>query len=186
MPGVAPDLFPGYAVVPHLKLARRLADLSKSPTTATTGRADIAKVAFEAFRNNWVLGVGIGQLPSQFPYYATMVESYGFAIRRMDAHNTYLSVLAESGLPGFIFFIMILYCLYKGRRKGKFLAPVEENALVIVLLFLTSSAVYGGSKFYWLVMLVIYLTRSFTSPAPCVTASPSIANRPSPGRGVTP
>lgn len=64
----------------------------------TTGRDQLYDLAISAFRSSPILGIGIGNFVSQLGAYTA-------------THNTYLQILCEQGVVGFILFIIpLLYC----------------------------------------------------------------------------
>ena len=59
------------------------------------------------FDNSLLFGIGTGN----FKYY--IVDYFPLINQPMGSHNTYVSVLAENGLIGFIIFLSIIYCAIK-------------------------------------------------------------------------
>ena len=88
----------------HDPLLKRFAESvieSQIGGDVTSGRVDLYELAIQAFYDNPILGIGIGNF---IPY----TKAY------TSVHNTYLQVLCEQGIIGFLFFITpILYCLQK-------------------------------------------------------------------------
>jgi O-antigen ligase len=90
-----------------------------------TGREDIWKVGLREFRANQLTGVGAGNFQTSSRHYLLEPGE----IQRSDlivdtpkvAHNTYLQVLAELGVPGLALFVAIiafcLICLYAAARR---------------------------------------------------------------------
>jgi O-antigen ligase len=63
------------------------------------------KIALMMFKDHPLFGVGWGQYPD-------LIRSYGHN-KKLPAHNTPLSVLAETGIFGLIFFLSIIYLTIK-------------------------------------------------------------------------
>ena len=60
--------------------------------------------------DNPVLGVGLGAYPAANEVYARSLPGVGErAKRRLDAHSTYLTVLAENGVLGLTLFLLFVY-----------------------------------------------------------------------------
>lgn len=61
-------------------------------------------------------GVGIGQFENNSVYYGTnFIPFYGL---RWSAHNTYVTLLAETGIIGFVLFLAVLVGALRGLWKG--------------------------------------------------------------------
>jgi O-antigen ligase len=72
-------------------------------------RWQIAQVAFRMAQENALLGVGIGAYSSSHAVYASrMINDLRYAGGERDAHNTYLRIAAEMGLPGLLLFFTML------------------------------------------------------------------------------
>jgi putative inorganic carbon (hco3(-)) transporter len=82
-----------------------------------TGRVDIWSVALRVFHAHPIQGVGIGNFPVVEGQYAAA----NLNITRIDlvldmhkvAHNTYLNVLADLGLVGFVLFVGLLFLVLR-------------------------------------------------------------------------
>ncbi|MDD5557257.1 MAG: O-antigen ligase family protein [bacterium] len=70
------------------------------------GRMEIWKGGIRMIAANPILGVGYGQFPPLLPYYSMMPYP-------MDAHNAYILIAAEMGLPALIVFLLITWRLFK-------------------------------------------------------------------------
>lgn len=63
-----------------------------------------------------VAGVGIGQFENHSVYYGTnFIPFYGL---RWSAHNTYVTMLAETGLVGFLLFLALIIAAAIGLKNG--------------------------------------------------------------------
>jgi len=91
------------------------------------------EAGFQVYQNNPILGVGAGA----FPY--AMSKFYG---GMTVAHNTFLSILAEEGLIGLTFFILIILALL---NKIRFFPSLKRN-IWFILMF---TWVIGASSLTW-------------------------------------
>lgn len=128
-------------------LKARFADMKFLANTETIGQADssaeqrfiILKVAAAVARDHLAHGVGIGNYPRANNSYAMQRPEWAFARGFRDSHNTYLTLAAETGLPGLLLMAAatasLLVTLLRAQREGKRLAvtcpdPVLAEALV--------------------------------------------------------
>ncbi len=137
----------GYLLVPQSSLDRLGTAYSElSGGGNLTGRTDIWHDAYLRFLDNPILGVGSDA-------FATVSE------HRLVAHNSFLSVLVETGIVGLILFVTLfaiaLFCTFK--------LPILESRLwktVMVIWFLGASALtYEHHKPTWLVLALIVSSR---------------------------
>ncbi|MCM8762087.1 MAG: O-antigen ligase family protein, partial [Candidatus Omnitrophica bacterium] len=92
-----------------------------------TSRILIWKVSLKMIRENPFMGVGSGNFIINYPYYGIGEEALrGVSLVVDRVHNDYLEVAAETGIPGLILFLYLLYCffqvcfiLYKGLDREK-------------------------------------------------------------------
>jgi len=139
--------YAGYLLVPQASLDRlgtAYAELSGGGNL--TGRTDIWHDAFLRFLDNPILGVGSDA-------FATVSE------HRLVAHNSFLSVLVETGIVGLVLFVALfgiaLFCTFK---LPKLEANLWRTALLIW--FLGASALtYEHHKPTWLVLALIVTSR---------------------------
>lgn len=102
-------------------------------------RTTIWKAGFDVFRENPVNGIGVNA------FAPTIQRSLGNPrqlrhpaaddVVELVAHNTFLSVLVEEGLVGFLLFILILVALWKGIFQ---MAPAERKMWAVVLFVWTA------------------------------------------------
>ena len=105
----------------------RVAGMSNLTSTETIGEADssaeqrflILQVATTVIANNPIFGVGIGAYPYAHQKYARTNSEWKFARGRRDTHNTYLHVMAETGIVGFVLFLMIFITAWRGLSKTR-------------------------------------------------------------------
>ncbi len=93
---------------------------------ATSGRSLIWKSTLRMIKDHPLLGVGLGRFGYHYPFYqAEFLKGLkgGGPLNAKRTHNEYLQVLAETGIGGFICFVLFLFFLYKRlvlllRKKG--------------------------------------------------------------------
>jgi O-antigen ligase len=132
-----------------------------------TGRTDIWTVGWRMVEDRPLLGVGAGNFPVASIHY--LLEPG--ALMRTDfvvdnpkvAHNTYLNVLAELGVVGFVLFLAIVaFPLWWAARAVGFAAragdrqlEVLARAMVVVIVGLLAADFFGSrqySKQLWLLL----------------------------------
>ena len=144
-----------------------------------------------------VIGVG----PAMFPvYYEPYANNIGLLVRNdaeREAHNLYLGVGAELGIPGLIVFLLIAFSvirlLRRARRASIVRRPDLERLTTPFLLALLTYYTTGMflhlsfGRFYWLMLAVataaaVTTLREVASEAPTVEPSgmrrPALAHRP--------
>jgi len=131
--------------------------ISGDERTMTAGRSDIWKVGLEMVKGSFPLGVGLKNFEVAYNYYAnvTGILSVGFS---RDAHNTFLAVLAETGVVGFIIFITIFGYLFKR------IWSIKDLTAYFIFLWLFLCFVIGNlslttlfSFYFWLIIVFISL-----------------------------
>jgi O-antigen ligase len=85
---------------------QRLATLPAEAVTGTFhGRTTIWKTGLKLLKSHWAQGIGIGAFPEAVkPWLGTS----GVPAIQFTAHNTFLSVLVETGVPGALLFGLLL------------------------------------------------------------------------------
>ncbi|HND34629.1 MAG TPA: O-antigen ligase family protein, partial [Myxococcota bacterium] len=93
--------------------------------TSLEERSELLRQGLQLLRDNWILGSGPGTFPS-----ATGFVSHEWTLR--PAHNTYLELASEQGIPGMaaggIFILVLLWSLYQGWRDSR--DPVAANRVL--------------------------------------------------------
>lgn len=104
-------IFAGDIVYSFIKAGHSDAEMQSG-----TGRNIIWEASFMSFQDNPILGSGfvIGE--------RELGPKYGFDFHQLSAHNSFLSVLVNTGLIGFFFFIRLLYkwgiILFQNSRRN--------------------------------------------------------------------
>ncbi len=115
-------------------------------------RANIVVGGVRMFAHNPILGVGTGNFPSRYADY----KNVGARLGEKAAHNSFLSILAETGIVGFLIFGMILIAsiknvcdskkIFEKNKEMLGLSQGVEIALVgflVFAFFMTSEYVYS-------------------------------------------
>jgi O-antigen ligase len=124
----------------------RIAGLKHATTTADLREVDregsarqryeIARVAVKIIKENAVTGVGVGAYPFAHTRYARDEEFDPMAAGMRDTHDTYLNVLAESGIPGFIVFLGMVLSVGLSAERVRRRCRRESPRLAMPLDFL--------------------------------------------------
>ena len=102
------------------------------------GRTDIWKVGWRMVEAEPIHGVGVGNFPVSSVHYLLVepgaIERSEFIVDRPAvAHNMYLEVLAELGIPGLVFFLtFILIGLWCAIKAGRLFTEMGEEGLALI------------------------------------------------------
>jgi len=113
--------FGGIAVLGIVLLApgavwERFSRMKYLGNTDTLGEADssaeqrfvLLQIAFAIAKEHPLTGVGLGAYPEAHGQYAEARKEWQFGRGNRDAHNMYLSLAAETGIPGLALFLAML------------------------------------------------------------------------------
>ncbi|MBL6980971.1 MAG: O-antigen ligase family protein [Anaerolineales bacterium] len=100
------------------------------------GRTSEMLVGWMMFLDRPIFGVGVENYPVYYQEYSRRVGLDPRTEAR-SPHNLYLEVLAERGLLGFAFFMLILWMTYRGLREARrdFLRMEDKNYIGLVTAF---------------------------------------------------
>ncbi|GBD39778.1 hypothetical protein HRbin37_02064 [bacterium HR37] len=130
---------------------------SDDVSTMTARRSDIWKVGLEMIKSNFLLGVGLKNFEVVYNYYAlsTNILTAGFS---RDPHNTFLGVIAETGIVGFFIFACMFIYIYRNiHRIANPLAYFVYTWLFLCFV-LGNFSITNHFKFYfWIVLVLISL-----------------------------
>jgi putative inorganic carbon (HCO3(-)) transporter len=141
------------AAVPQLLFSR----LEESTVTSGTGRVDIWIVGLSAFWHHPFLGVGLNNFPAAFDAYVGSAPIFrGF---HRAAHNTFLSILVESGTVGLLLFVWALWF----ELRSVWQASKQQRTVDLLPYFAALCAVLVSgffldmvwSKTFWLVAILL-------------------------------
>ena len=100
-----------------------------------SGRSDLWTVGLRMVRAHPIGGVGVGNFEAASPQYvlqpgALQRTDLIFSAKPKIAHNTYLQVMAESGVPGVLLFLgIVLGCLALALRAARISARDGDRAM---------------------------------------------------------
>ncbi len=136
--------------------------LGEASTNRGTGRFDIWLVGFEVIKHDPIIGVGLANFPVAYQKvagYAHVFPVHGY-IR--EAHNMYLSVLAETGVIGFVLLMTAIVSQLITVRRS--VASSPRNHLGIALEAACWGQLAAGlsghiewSKSFWITFIFLSL-----------------------------
>lgn len=182
-PGIRVARLSGYLVGLVLMLALFLLALpeglrSHLSETDSTGRGDIWRVGLQACVSACHVGSGYGSFGSVYrQMYLDDLSLAGFGDRPFAAHNAFLSMAVEAGVPGLLLMLLALGLLMRsllrlprrtsGAALGAFAGLVTSNMLVSNL----------GFKYFWMSLLyatlVVSTSRRAAQPHPDDVPAPA-------------
>jgi O-antigen ligase len=153
----AATLAVGVATIAPTGVWTRVGGLSKVKTTADLQAADsvgsarerfeIWKVAVKVIRDQPVVGVGLGAYPLAHQSYSRDEEFDGTVRGLYDTHSMPLNVLAETGAPGLLLFLVALLTTVvkaeRSRRACRAMLPRSSTQLLYLEFGLASFLVAG-------------------------------------------
>jgi O-antigen ligase len=127
--------------------------IQNSGTTAT--RIEVWKISIDLFKENPIAGVGVGNFSNLAKERWTLAKKY----KGVVVHNSYLSILSQTGLVGLLLYlswnILLIRRLFKNSRinhKNQILSSSTYTLLFFLFVWgifgMFTSVEYG--KFYWL------------------------------------
>ena len=122
----------------------------------TTNRTFVWVESFLRFLENPLFGVGIGQVVAE-----NSLSSFNIDLGIETTHNSYIHLLAESGLIGFILLFIPIYKIFK---KSKAL----ENNLMFYVLLASFLMIFSIDAFYYKLFMV-YLSLVVVSNKKVIT-----------------
>jgi O-antigen ligase len=111
--------------------------------TSFRGRLSENTVAWRMFRDNPVLGVGLGNYPSFYQDYSRQLGIDHRRVGRSPA-SLYLEVIAEQGLVGTLIFAVLMVSIFGGlvkARRNFVIAGLRDDAFI-------ASAIFAGVAGY--------------------------------------
>ncbi|MGI9539165.1 MAG: O-antigen ligase family protein [Miltoncostaeaceae bacterium] len=95
-----------------------------------SGRSDLWSVAFRLWQDAPLQGIGLGNFPELAPLKlqeATEIERGDLIVEGIHAHSTYLGILAETGIVGFVFFAVIVVAALMASARAALLFQRAGN-----------------------------------------------------------
>jgi O-antigen ligase len=120
-------------------------------------RYDLWTAAWRMFKEKPITGVGIGVYRWIVPQYSR--DLLYIRDRNIWVHNTYIQILAETGIVGFILFMVMFITAFFNYLRAKFIHASEFVALRDIWLIVFLVMLLGGitksdhaDKFTWMVL----------------------------------
>jgi putative inorganic carbon (hco3(-)) transporter len=166
----------------------RLEGITKLTSAATIAQADtqgsaenrlqIMKTAWHIFITHPVVGVGIG-------CYNEANERYAPELGKRDAHNTYLGLAAETGLPGLLLWLGLVGSVWRQVRRRRQAIEADDRTIAVlwieraVVAYLVAGlfASYSGLTVLYLFLGILWVAANVLGSPPATDRAPS-ARRP--------
>ncbi len=146
---IIPVSLAGIFLLPQ-SILNRIISIGNFADSSNAYRLKMWEITLDIIRDNPIAGVGFGHLPFKETF-----ESYIRTMPTYHAHNTYLEIAAELGIPGLLAFLFLLFVIFKyGIQK---LIHQENRYIRIMAAGLFSGL--AGLLVHGAVENVIYLTR---------------------------
>jgi len=141
-------------------------------------RLEIAKVAWHIFTNNPLLGVGIG-------CYREANGRFAPELGERDAHNTYLNLAAETGIPGLVLWLGLITSVLAQLRRRRHSLEGDDSQIGVLWMeraligFLVAAvfATYSGITIFYLFLGTVWAAASMLGRA-AIDSAASVARRP--------
>lgn len=146
---IIPISIGGVYLLPQTIL-NRILSIGNLQDSSNAYRIEMWDITKDIISDNWMAGVGFGHLPFKQTF-----ETYIRTMPTYHAHNTYLEIAAELGIPGLIVFTAFIIVLFKYgynkliKNKNKYIKIMGAGAL----------SVMGGLLAQGLVENIFYLPK---------------------------
>ena len=132
---------------------------AKNISTAIGSRWIIYQVALEMIKDNFLLGVGLGNFPWRYKDYVNKVKGAYVVGYFKDAHNSFICIFAETGIFGFLLFVFLfLFLIWKLINNPQLFKKNIFTLLFSLLAVIFISSVSGtnfGKKYFWFVISLV-------------------------------
>ena len=109
----------------------RVKNESRLEQKSNIERLESNKIAWNMFRDNWLIGVGMGNYTMELAKMAPEKQAYFY----QPAHNTYLLIAAEIGILGVALFLYLI--LYVSCHIFKFKEIYKMSLIISLIVLLT-------------------------------------------------
>lgn len=134
-------------------MASRFYSIFNLKEGSNQGRLEIWSQAVEVVKNNPLTGVGIGNYPLEIKPTASYREP-------IYAHNTYLDIAAETGIPSVLIWTALLFLagieFYKKSRKNIFFLAPAGSLVIFSVHSLVETAIYSPVVLTLLLLLISF------------------------------
>jgi O-antigen ligase len=163
------------------ELTTRVSSISTEARSELSGgmRLSIDRDALHMFRERPMLGWGLGSFPTVYPQFRSFYTNFFVN----EAHNDYLQLLAEMGLPGFAIMVWFLVVIYRRARQkvGNWSSNVSSAVTLACTLGLAGILVHSFFDFN----LQIPANAAFFYVLGSIAAAPPLLQRTRKRRPVT-
>jgi O-antigen ligase len=180
-------LLTGAAFVAPKGVWQRLAGLANAsveggmsgvdPEGSAESRCKIWQIAYTTAKENPILGVGAGMMPSAHRWEALRRDPTAYTVLgSRDTHSTYLRMAAEVGVPGLLLYLAIWGSVYakvrRVRKRLRDVRPAESQFLVFLEVAMIAFAIasvfgtYGTLSFTYLSVAAVWLTAEILDAEP--------------------
>ena len=187
-PAIALILVVGLAVLIPAASWHRFENMSKLTSVETLAEADpygsalqrfkILKVGWQIFESNPVLGVGIG-------CYNEANARFAPKLGKRDAHNTYLGLAAETGVPGLLLWLGLIGSVLGFVRRRR--RSLETNDSTIQVRWLERAVIgcliagffgtYSGLTILYLILGTLWAAANVLGTEPTGPAAARLTRR---------
>lgn len=164
--GLIPIAVGGIFLLPQTIL-NRIVSIGNLADSSNAYRIQMWSITLKIIKDYWIAGVGFGHLP-----FKQIFETYIRTMPIYHAHNTYLEIAAELGIPGLIAFLFFIFILFKYaihelvKTDNKYIKVMMAGALSGIGALLIHGTVENVLylpkiiiNFWILVSLILTLTR---------------------------
>lgn len=134
-------------------------------------KLEFIKNALYLIRENWLLGVGTGDVPAVFQEHYESIDSWLSPKWRMTCHNQYLYMGVAAGIPGMILFIVLFFWPL---RKENYL-PLTLFVIIAAISMLPEDTLTTQEG----VSFVAFFYTFFLFARPRISTSKSLSESPS-------
>ncbi len=146
---IIPIVVGGVFFLPQ-SILNRIMSIGNFADSSNAYRLKMWQITLDIIKDHPIAGVGFGHLPFKETF-----ETYIRTMPTYHAHNTYLEIAAELGIPGLIAFLFLLFIVFK--YGIKLLVNQEDKYIRIMAAGLFSGL--AGLLVHGAVENVIYLTK---------------------------
>jgi len=146
------------------------------PEGSAKARFEIWGVAMKIVGDHPWTGVGWGAYPLAHAHYAPLSGADSTALGLRDTHSTYLNVLAETGYPGLLLFLVLIWVAVREAERARRLCVRVQPGLALqlrylelgLLAFLVAGVFGSFAKLWFLYVHLVLLWAVAQTAAPAL------------------